>query len=287
MRTHYFPTLHQFQYEAEDGRTPGNRAVRYNFAEDLFPGYSWKGYAVFSTLQNKIIHRIEVPKSSLYRMVLRYVNPNSEPVLGTVTITPESHDHHVSDEQQFKFYFKPQDKPSFVTVSAGHVPSGLVMNPGHWNVTTVIDKPLFLDYFVLLPVEYYEASILTHEVSTPCEIGYKGLCRHYAYPNLEYFNTALGMGGKTSDGSSLSEYLTDQDTLEELDEARLPLINDAQPKIHFEPSISKAGPHVIVVSYITPPTQDHTTTVLVNVNDEDSGKVRNFNTFQLKLSSGN
>lgn len=115
MRTHYFPTLHQFQYEAEDGRTPANRSVRYNFAEDLFPGYSWKGYAVFSPLQNKIIHEIDVPKSSIYRMVMRYVNPNNEPILGTITITPDS---HTEVEQHLKVQFKPQSsKPSFVTVS--------------------------------------------------------------------------------------------------------------------------------------------------------------------------
>lgn len=51
MQAHYFPTLHQFLYEAEDGRTPAYTPVRYGFNEELFPEYSWKGYAVFSQLQ--------------------------------------------------------------------------------------------------------------------------------------------------------------------------------------------------------------------------------------------
>lgn len=114
MRTHYFPTLHEFQYEAEDGRTPNNRSVRYGFDEGLFPGYSWKGYAVFSALQNKIIHEIEIHKPSVYRMVLRYVNPNNEPIIGSVIITPDS---HTEVEQDFKVQFKPTAKPSFVTVA--------------------------------------------------------------------------------------------------------------------------------------------------------------------------
>lgn len=51
MQAHYFPTLHQLLYEAEDGRTPAYTPVRYGFDEKFFPDYSWKGYAVFSQLQ--------------------------------------------------------------------------------------------------------------------------------------------------------------------------------------------------------------------------------------------
>lgn len=51
LQTHYFPTLHQFQFEAEDGHTPAYTAVRYHFKQEIFPNYSWKGYAVFSHLQ--------------------------------------------------------------------------------------------------------------------------------------------------------------------------------------------------------------------------------------------
>lgn len=150
MRTHYFPTLHQFQYEAEDAKTTSQRPVRYGFAEDLFPDYSWRGYAVFSPLQNEIIHEIDVQKSSIYRMVMRYVNPNTEPILGAIKITPDSHQE---DEQQLQVQFKPTKSPSFVTVAGthGNNPSPLVLNPGHWTVSIGTDRSLFLDYFVLLP----------------------------------------------------------------------------------------------------------------------------------------
>lgn len=53
INTYYFPTLHQHQFEIEDGRTPAYTPVRYGFDEKVFPGYSWKGYAVFSHLQVK------------------------------------------------------------------------------------------------------------------------------------------------------------------------------------------------------------------------------------------
>lgn len=51
LKLHYFPTLYQHQYELEEGRKPDGTAVRYSYDHNVFPNYSWKGYAVFSQLQ--------------------------------------------------------------------------------------------------------------------------------------------------------------------------------------------------------------------------------------------
>lgn len=51
LQTHYFPTLHQYQVEAEDGTTPAGGPVRFGYDENIFPEYSWRGYAVYSQLQ--------------------------------------------------------------------------------------------------------------------------------------------------------------------------------------------------------------------------------------------
>ena len=40
--------------------------------------------------QREIIHDIWVEKPSLYRLVMRYVNPRPEPILASVQMTPES-----------------------------------------------------------------------------------------------------------------------------------------------------------------------------------------------------
>lgn len=276
LKAHYFPTLHQYQYEAEDGRTPSGSAVRYDFAEDLFPDFSWKGYAVFdSTLQNKIVLGVDISKSSLYRMVLRYVNPNNEPILGTITIIP---DNPSEVEQVFKVNFKPSTKrPSFVTVAGAHGnhPSPMVMNPGHWSINIATEKSLFLDYFVLLPSEYYEGGILTQDVNVPCEIGYKGLCRHYGYPNLTRFDSVHGDGGFLNENNAripLSEYFTDRETLQEIGEDEIPLINTHQEEIHFDLRISKPGPHVLVVTYITPK-EETMSVLLIEANTVGKGKV--------------
>jgi laminin alpha 3/5 len=274
LKAHYFPTLHQYQYEAEDGRTPSGSAVRYGFTEDLFPNFSWKGYAVFSALQDEIVLGVGIGKSSLYRMVLRYVNPNNEPILGIITITP---DNTAEVEQHFKVNFKPTIRPSFVTVAGAHSnhPSPMVMNPGRWTIKIATKKSLFLDYFVLLPSEYYEGGILTQDVNVPCEIGYKGLCRHYGYPNLTRFDSVHGAGGFLSENNiriPLTEYFTERETLREINQDEVPLINKQQEEIHFELRISKPGPHVLVVTYVTPREERVTSILLIEANTVGKGK---------------
>ena len=49
--THYFPTLYQHKYELEDGRTVRGGPVRYGYDDNIFPGYSWRGYCVLSHIQ--------------------------------------------------------------------------------------------------------------------------------------------------------------------------------------------------------------------------------------------
>lgn len=274
LKAHYFPTLHQYQYEAEDGRTPSGSAVRYGFTENHFPDFSWKGYAVFSALQDEIVLGVGIGKSSLYRMVLRYVNPNNEPILGTITITP---DNTAEVEQHFKVHFKPTTQPSFVTVAGAHGnhPSPMVMNPGRWTIKIATKKSLFLDYFVLLPSEYYEGGILTQNVNVPCEVGYKGLCRHYGHPNLTRFDTVYGAGGYRDENNArmpLIEYFTDQETLREIGKDEVPLVNKQQEKIHFESRIGKPGLYVLIVTYVTPRDEQATSVLLIEANTQGKGK---------------
>lgn len=51
LQAHYFPSLHQYQFEAEDARTPNLVPLRYDFNSTVFPGFSWRGYAIFSPIQ--------------------------------------------------------------------------------------------------------------------------------------------------------------------------------------------------------------------------------------------
>lgn len=84
--THYFPTLYQYQYEFEDGYTLSGTHVRYEFDESQFPGFSRRGYAKFTALQSEVINEVNIFRSSVYRIVIRYVNPTNENVVATISI---------------------------------------------------------------------------------------------------------------------------------------------------------------------------------------------------------
>lgn len=155
-------------------------------------------------------------------MVIRYINFNEETVIGTLKITP---DNPTDNEQTFKAQFKPSVEPTFVTVS-GDAGNAFVFNPGRWILSIEVKKNLlmvsnsllsfqiglrvtFKDYFVLLPEDFYLATILNQNVEEPCKIGEKRLCRQYGYPNVSSFDMSLGSGGLITYGSkidTLKEY---------------------------------------------------------------------------------
>ena len=62
IENHYYPTLHQYLHEAEDGHTETNRPVRYAVDASQFPNFSWRGYAVFSPIQEHVILDVDIPK---------------------------------------------------------------------------------------------------------------------------------------------------------------------------------------------------------------------------------
>ena len=50
---YYYPTLHQIQVELEDGKTEDGDAIRFDYQEEKFPGYSWKGFVFINDKQVK------------------------------------------------------------------------------------------------------------------------------------------------------------------------------------------------------------------------------------------
>ncbi|KAB0790802.1 hypothetical protein PPYR_15312 [Photinus pyralis] len=272
LKAHYFPTLYQYQYEAEDGYSiPSNTAVRYGYDERLFPGYSWKGYAVFSQLQNEIIQDVHISKPSLYRMVIHYINRNPEPVNGQIRIMPDNPNDY---EQTFKVNFKSSFEPNFVTV-AGDTGNAFVINPGRWAVSIKSEKNLLVDYFPL---------ILNKKIEEPCIVGDDKLCRQYSYPNASWFDQSLGGGGFITYGGSVSilgEYYDDTKHLHELGVTnRIPLLNAKQPDITYNITVRKPGRYVIVMNYLTPLNDPDTHTIKVDVvaqNEQNHGRIIFYN----------
>ena len=55
-----------------------------------FPGYSWRGYAIFSEIQKETIYDVIIERPSLYRLIFFYRNPHEYAIKGKIIITPES-----------------------------------------------------------------------------------------------------------------------------------------------------------------------------------------------------
>lgn len=268
LTTHYFPTLYQFQFEYEDGYTSTGAQVRYQFDEDVFPGFSKIGYAVFSPLQNEIYNEINILKSSVYRLIIRYINPNSESVVGNILIQS---DNPLELDQTANVLFKANRKPEFVTMAGlkGEIPSPIVLDPGRYTIKISSDKSLFLDYFVLLPDAYYEASILSKKVENPCEIGRSDLCRHYKYPSIKDYTPireAYILKNEDKEGMKADILYDESEHLQILGESPMPMIDSNQAELRYVMDVPRYGRYVLVIDYIT--TKDFSDLAILNVNQE-------------------
>lgn len=252
LQLHYFPTLYQFKNEYEDGYTSTGAQVRYQFDEEVFPEFSKIGYAYFSQIQSEVSNDVDIHKSSFYRLIVRYLNPTQTPIIADVTIISEN---TVNPDQTFKILFKPNEQPAFVTMSGskGDIPSPIVLDPGRYTITMKTSEQLFLDYFVLLPAAYYEASILTRKIVNPCKYNeLNELCRSYKYPSIVEFNPITESHIVTDGGSYKSpEFYDDKHHLSALNEKDLPIITDDQNALNYVMHVERAGRYVLVVDYVT------------------------------------
>ncbi|XP_071808051.1 laminin subunit alpha-like isoform X2 [Asterias amurensis] len=248
--THYFPDLFQHRFEIEGGTTPANGRLRVGFDENEFPGFSYLAYAVMSAIQPVVIIQIEVTSPSLYHLVLHYVYRGESSVRGTITVTPS--DPSLGSEQSSSILFTPGRSPQLVTVEGGGVISPFVLNPGVWTVTIEAPEGVLLDYLVLIPSAYYEATILQQKVSEPCIFGVpQERCNYYTYPIEDYFYVVRGVYGYYEiDGTNVpATQFLDQDMLIEIGVSDLAVIDSQHKNLLLNVPITEAGEYIFVTEY--------------------------------------
>uniref|UniRef100_A0A8C3NNQ5 Laminin subunit alpha 5 n=1 Tax=Cyanoderma ruficeps TaxID=181631 RepID=A0A8C3NNQ5_9PASS len=164
---HYVPDLHHLKFELEEGTTPAGRAVRFGYNPLEFEGFSWRGYAQMSSIQNKIRVTVDVKEAELYlfHVILRYINSGGATVYGKITAYQASYGKGQAAWKEI--VFAPSTEPAFVTVPQNSFGEPFVLNPNTWSLVVEAEGVL-LDYLVLLPSSYYEAPILQLKVSEPC-----------------------------------------------------------------------------------------------------------------------
>uniref|UniRef100_A0A8U7MLM0 Laminin subunit alpha 3 n=1 Tax=Corvus moneduloides TaxID=1196302 RepID=A0A8U7MLM0_CORMO len=186
-RNYFFPDLHHMKFEIEDGATVEGGKIRFGYDPQEFPSFSWRGYALMSSIQNEVRITLNVEKSNLYlfRIILRYINPGDETLSGRISAWAA---------QSKEFVFPPSKEPSFITIPGKSSTEPFSLVPGTWTVSIMAEEVL-LDYLVLLPSDYYEASLLQIQVTEPCTHPGPASAEHcllYQHLPLGRFSCVLG-----------------------------------------------------------------------------------------------
>ncbi|XP_044280230.1 laminin subunit alpha-3 [Varanus komodoensis] len=193
-KNYYFSDLHHMKFEIEDGTSPNGRGIRFSYDPQEWPGFSWRGYAQMSSIQNevRITLNVEKPNLSLFQVILRYINPGMAVAFGHI-IAYESRTqkgtHQIKD-----FEFPPSKEPAFITVPGKSIAGPFALHPGTW-IFKIMAEGVLLDYLVLLPRDYYEAPLLRFPVTEPCtHSGHSAResCLEYKNLPLDRFYCVLG-----------------------------------------------------------------------------------------------
>ncbi|XP_064026607.1 laminin subunit alpha-3 [Pogoniulus pusillus] len=193
-KNYFFPDLHQMKFEAEDGTSAKGMGIAFGFDPQEFPGFSWRGYAQMSSIQNEVRITLNVDRSrlSLFRLVLRYLNPGGQTLSGRVSVWQSQPATGAAQSQEF--VFPPSKEPAFITIPGKSSAEPFSLVPGTWTASIMAEEVL-LDYLVLLPSDYYEASILQIQVTEPCSPSgdtSRGHCLLYQHLPLDRFSCVLG-----------------------------------------------------------------------------------------------
>ncbi|KFQ61756.1 Laminin subunit alpha-3, partial [Pelecanus crispus] len=193
-KNYFFPDLHHMKFEIEDGTTVKGREIRFGYDPQEFPSFSWRGYARMSSIQNEVRITLNVEKSNIYlfRIILRYINPGGETLSGRISACQSQPETGAAQSKEF--VFPPSKEPAFVTIPGKSSTESFSLVPGTWTVSIMAEEVL-LDYMVLLPSDYYEASILQIQVTEPCTYSGHASTEHcllYQHLPLGRFSCVLG-----------------------------------------------------------------------------------------------
>lgn len=254
IKTYYFPTLHQHQYEIEDGYRPGGGKTYFAFSEIEFPQFSSKGYAIMSEKQPEILIRTKIHKPALYRLLIRYHNKGDKEIKGKLTFTPRI---VVDTEQEATIIFKPTNGPSFTKVA--DVSSTFVLNPGKWTLSIkvpgdMLPDELLLDYLVLIPQQYYEATLLQDRITRQCVLTKNIPCLHYRFPDLMGFPVVMGKHAfvMVENQRRIASLYGNTTVLRQLFSEGMAIISSEQESINMELDIPETDMYIVVVNYHNP-----------------------------------
>ncbi|XP_019117800.1 laminin subunit alpha-3 isoform X2 [Larimichthys crocea] len=251
--SYYFPTLHQLKFEVEDGTTPNARPVRFGYNPQEFPDFSWRGYAVMSPAQSEVRVTVHVDpndgRQHLFRVVLRFTNPSSTSVTGSIKAT--NNRGTAGSDQSKEVIFPESPSPSFLTVPGEGFAEPFALTPGKW-IIHIKAEGVLLDYLVLLPRDYYEAPLLQEKITQPCTYlptaNRDTNCLLYKHVAMDGFSSALGAQGKLSSrsGRRRRQARVRRPTSDHPEMADL---SGRQSQLQLSLRVPHPGPYALVLEY--------------------------------------
>ncbi|XP_023282957.1 laminin subunit alpha-3 [Seriola lalandi dorsalis] len=250
---YYFPSLHQLKFEVEDGTTPNARPVRFGYNPQEFPDFSWRGYAIMSPAQSEIRVTVHVePKEGtqhLFRVVLRFINPSSTSVTGSIKATKSR--GTAGSDQSKEVIFPASRSPSFLTVPGEGFAEPFALTPGKW-IIHIRAEGVLLDYLVLLPRDYYEAPLLQEKITQPCTYlptaNRNTNCLLYKHVAMDGFSSALGSQGRLSSRSGRRRRQARVRRLTP-DHPEMAAVNGRQSQLQLILRVPRSGPYALVLEY--------------------------------------
>ncbi|OAF70039.1 Jagged and Delta protein [Intoshia linei] len=203
---HFYPLLHQLKYEMEICTTQSGGRVRYDYDKRIFPDYSWLGYAIFSNIQSSMIANVNIKYEDVYQLLIRYVNYNYEKVeLDVEFLSPGI------ESQNLKTILKYTNIPKFHYLGNRGVTVSVLLKTTVKKIIFSVNSKLYIDYFVLLPATYTEASNLKKTVHHSCNMNKKNeMC--IKFENIKMKNSiqlATIMDKKLKVSLTVEEHLRD------------------------------------------------------------------------------
>ncbi|XP_054036118.1 laminin subunit alpha-3 [Dryobates pubescens] len=263
-KNYFFPDLHHMKYEVEDGTTAKGMEIRFGYDPQEFPGFSWRGYAQMSPIQDAVRLSVTVEQSrpSSFHIVLRYLNPGGEALPGRLSACQAQ--PGTGAAQNKEFVFPPSKEPAFITIPGKSSAEPFSLAPGTWNVSIMAEEVL-LDYLVLLPSDYYEASILQVRVTEPCSPSGDTSTEHcllYQHLPLGSFSCVLGSeAAHFRRGGDFRRIPLHQPTP---DQPVLAHISGREVHVEMTIRVPQVGRYVLVFEYANEEDQLHTAQVEVH-----------------------
>ncbi|XP_069587314.1 laminin subunit alpha-3 [Ranitomeya imitator] len=279
-QNYYFPDLHQMKFEIEDGTTASGRPVRFGYNSQEFPGFSWRGYAQMSAIQNEVRVPVTVGKSNLnlFRIILRYINPGVSVINGQISVHRSRSTKGSLDVKDI--VFPPSAEPTFLTVPGKSFAEPFSLVPGNWIITVSVEGVL-LDYLVLLPSDYYEASILQMRVTQPCV--YNGPvgtnCLVFQHLPMEKFTCLHGTELEYFKQNGQSRPISVRQP--SYGHPLMAAISGSQVELYFSVKVPRAGVYSLVFEYANEDAQQYFLNVMMRNDPSSSGRV---NVYSCKYS---